>query len=86
VVSLTHRKNPFMDPPPITDNDLNRGVFNLQTTGLIPRDVDVGAAFRRGNEPLSVRAMSIMLVQPSQLKFLNHIPHEPIIKLDWNTE
>ena len=44
------RKDPFADPKPITDKDLNKGVYNLLQGGIIPKDVDISAAFRRGGD------------------------------------
>lgn len=45
------RDDPFADPPPITEDDIADGMFNLLNRGIIPRDVDLSPAFERGNAP-----------------------------------
>ena len=45
------RDDPFADPPPITENDIQDGMFSLLNRGIIPRDVDLTPAFERGNAP-----------------------------------
>lgn len=47
------RKNPFAIPPPITEGDLNTGLFTLINKGIIPKDVDLTPAFERGLPPLT---------------------------------
>lgn len=47
------RDNPFADPPPITQNDLNDGMYSLLNRGIIPRDVDLSPAFDRGKAPFT---------------------------------
>jgi len=42
--------NPFADLPAINDEELNKGIYNLVISGVIPKDVNVNAAFRRGGD------------------------------------
>ena len=42
------RDDPSAIPPPISEHDINDGMFNLLNRGIIPRDVDVSPAFERG--------------------------------------
>lgn len=44
------RLNPFADLPVVNDEDLNKGVYNLIVAGVIPKDVNVNAAFRKGGD------------------------------------
>lgn len=44
------RMNPFADLPAINDEELNKGIYNLVISGVIPKDVNVNAAFRRGGD------------------------------------
>ena len=46
------RDDPFAEPPPITENDIQDGMFSLLNRGIIPRDVDLTPAFERGMPPL----------------------------------
>ncbi|CAD8080698.1 unnamed protein product [Paramecium primaurelia] len=59
VLNRELRLNPFSDLPTILDEDLNKGVSNLIQSGLIPRDVDVGPAFKRGDELLSISQVQV---------------------------
>lgn len=57
ILPKNFRDDPFADPPPITENDIQDGMLSLLTRGIIPKDVDLTPAFERGNAPLqSVRA------------------------------
>lgn len=47
------RDDPFADPPPITENDIQDGMFSLLNRGIIPRDVDLSPAFERGSAPFA---------------------------------
>jgi hypothetical protein len=64
------RRDPFADPPPITDKDLQKGVMALMQSGIIPKDVDISTAFKRGGDLVSASTMSITLIDPKHLKFL----------------
>ena len=57
VLPKSLRCDPFVDPPPISDKELSRGVYNLMYGGVIPRDVDISVAFKRGVELLSSKQM-----------------------------
>ena len=48
------RDDPFADPPPITENDIQDGMFSLLNRGVIPKDVDLTPAFERGDAPLAI--------------------------------
>ena len=45
------RDNPFATPQ-ISENDINKGLMNLISRGIVPRDVDLTPAFERGAPPL----------------------------------
>jgi hypothetical protein len=45
------------DPPPITEDDINRGMINLLNKGIIPRDVDLTPAFEKGAPPVMCRGV-----------------------------
>lgn len=45
------------DPPPITEDDINKGMFNLLNKGIIPRDVDLTPAFEKGAAPVLCRGI-----------------------------
>jgi len=45
------------DAPPITEDDINRGMMELVNKGIIPKDVDLTPAFEKGAAPVSVRGM-----------------------------
>lgn len=51
ILPKNFRDDPFADPPPITENDIQDGMFSLLNRGIIPRDVDLTPAFERGNAP-----------------------------------
>ena len=53
------RDDPFADPPPITQDDIEDGMFNLLNRGIIPRDVDLTPAFERGSAPLKMAKMQL---------------------------
>ena len=35
------------DPPPITEDDINKGMISLLNKGIIPKDVDLTPAFKK---------------------------------------
>jgi len=45
------RDDPFAEPPPITEDDIQDGMLNLINRGIIPKDVDLSPAFERGTAP-----------------------------------
>jgi len=49
------RNNPFADPPPINEDDINCGMYSLVRRGLIPKDVDLTPAFNRGGALLKTK-------------------------------
>lgn len=49
------RNDPFADPPPITENDIQDGMFSLLNRGIIPKDVDLSPAFERGQAPFAYK-------------------------------
>lgn len=57
-------ENFIPDPPPISDEDINRGMINLINKGIIPKDVDITPAFERGAPPLSLRPAAIHYGDP----------------------
>lgn len=57
-------ENFIPDPPPISDEDINRGMINLINKGVIPKDVDITPAFERGAPPLSLQPARIHYGNP----------------------
>lgn len=53
-------ENYLPDPPPISDEDINRGMINLK----IPKDVDITPAFERGCPPLLLKPATIHYGHP----------------------
>jgi hypothetical protein len=53
ILPKNFRDDPFADPPPITENDIQDGMFSLLNRGIIPRDVDLSPAFERGSAPFA---------------------------------
>jgi hypothetical protein len=45
------------DPPPITEDDIDKGMMNLLNKGIIPKDVDLTPAFEKGAAPVTVKSM-----------------------------
>lgn len=42
----------MFNPPPISEEDINRGMINLLNKGIIPKDVDLTPAFEKGAPPV----------------------------------
>jgi hypothetical protein len=47
----------YNDPPPITEEDINKGMINLLNRGVIPKDVDLTPAFEKGAAPIMCRGI-----------------------------
>jgi hypothetical protein len=45
------------DPPPITEDDINKGMINLLNKGIVPKDVDLTPAFEKGAPPVMCRGI-----------------------------
>lgn len=45
------------DPPPITEDDINKGMISLLNKGIIPKDVDLTPAFEKGAPPVACRGV-----------------------------
>lgn len=45
------------DPPPITEDDINKGMINLLNRGIVPKDVDLTPAFEKGAMPVMCRGV-----------------------------
>lgn len=45
------------DPPPISEDDINKGMINLLNKGIIPRDVDLTPAFEKGAPPVMCKGI-----------------------------
>jgi hypothetical protein len=45
------------DPPPITEDDIDKGMITLLNKGIIPKDVDLTPAFEKGAAPVTVKIM-----------------------------
>lgn len=59
-------ENFIPDPPPISDEDINKGMINLINRGIIPKDVDITPAFERGAPPLSMQPARIYYGDPRE--------------------
>lgn len=47
------------DPPPITEDDIDKGMITLLNKGIIPKDVDLTPAFEKGSAPVQVKGMRL---------------------------
>lgn len=45
------------DPPPISEDDINKGMMSLLNKGIIPKDVDLTPAFEKGAPPVTCRGV-----------------------------
>ena len=45
------------DPPPISEDDINRGMIGLLNKGIIPKDVDLTPAFEKGAPPVTCKGI-----------------------------
>ena len=45
------------EPPPITEDDINKGMSTLLNLGIIPKDVDLTPAFEKGSAPVTIKGM-----------------------------
>jgi len=43
------------DPPPINEEDINKGMYSLLNKGFIPKDVDLTPAFNKGAPPVNIK-------------------------------
>ena len=62
------------NPPPISEDQINKGMMTLLERGIIPKDVDLTPAFEKGAPPVAVKSM----------KF--HEKAEKNLRLDVHTE
>lgn len=62
------------NPPPISEDDINKGMMSLLNKGIIPKDVDLTPAFEKGAPPVQFKSM----------KF--HEKSEQYVKHDVHTE
>ena len=47
----------LQNPPPISEEDINKGMIGLLNRGIIPKDVDLTPAFEKGAPPVQFRGM-----------------------------
>lgn len=45
------------DPPPISEDDINKGMISLLNKGIIPKDVDLTPAFEKGAPPVMCKGV-----------------------------
>ena len=45
------------NPPPISEDDINKGMITLLNKGIIPKDVDLTPAFEKGAPPVQFKGM-----------------------------
>jgi hypothetical protein len=56
------------DPPPITEDDIDKGMITLLNKGIIPKDVDLTPAFEKGAAPVTVKSIKFHDKQDKHLK------------------
>ena len=66
ILPKNFRDDPFADPPPITENDIDDGMLSLLNRGIIPRDVDLSPAFERNTAPFSFTKAPIHVKQTTK--------------------
>ena len=49
---LLEDQDDMQNPPPISEEDINKGMMSLLTRGIIPKDVDLTPAFEKGAPPV----------------------------------
>lgn len=47
----------LQNPPPISEEDINKGMISLLNRGIIPKDVDLTPAFEKGAPPVQFKGM-----------------------------
>ena len=47
----------LQNPPPISEEDINKGMISLLNRGIIPKDVDLTPAFEKGAPPVQFKSM-----------------------------
>ena len=47
----------LQNPPPISEDQINKGMINLLERGIIPKDVDLTPAFEKGAPPVQFKGM-----------------------------
>jgi hypothetical protein len=45
------------NPPPISEEDINKGMMTLLNKGVIPKDIDLTPAFEKGAPPVQFKTM-----------------------------
>lgn len=79
VLPKKYRNDPQGEPPPITEQDVQEGVFSLINRGLIPKDVDLTPAFERGNPPFKLRPVEFhdwREMGPPAVQHIEIVPYE----------
>lgn len=56
------------DPPPITEDDINKGMINLLNRGIIPKDVDLTPAFEKGAAPVLCKGIKFYDKKEAKVK------------------
>lgn len=64
----------LMNPPPISEDDINKGMMNLLNRGIIPKDVDLTPAFEKGAPPVRFKTMKFH--DKSELHAKNEVQNE----------
>eukprot|EP00351_Strombidinopsis_sp_SopsisLIS2011_P002266 CAMPEP_0116874890 /NCGR_PEP_ID=MMETSP0463-20121206/6494_1 /TAXON_ID=181622 /ORGANISM="Strombidinopsis sp, Strain SopsisLIS2011" /LENGTH=75 /DNA_ID=CAMNT_0004519271 /DNA_START=514 /DNA_END=741 /DNA_ORIENTATION=- len=72
------------DPPPITEDDINRGMINLLNKGVIPKDVDLTPAFEKGAAPVQCKSIRFYEKKEQHVKreTMTGATHQNTIKFD----
>lgn len=80
ILPKNFRDDPFADPPPITEKDIEDGMYSLLNRGIIPRDVDLTPAFERGSAPFAAGKAEITLKEAEKPKHLSYKPEPGAVK------
>lgn len=72
--NFIEQQDDLNNPPPISEDDINKGMMQLLNRGVIPKDVDLTPAFEKGAPPVLFKGMQF------------HPKHEKHFKGDIFTE
>lgn len=67
ILPKVYREDPFADPPPLDEDEIQDGMLSLLNRGVIPKDVDLTPAFERG--PIApLKATRTKLFNPKSVR------------------
>jgi hypothetical protein len=62
----------LMNPPPISEDQINKGMINLLERGIVPKDVDLTPAFEKGAPPVQFKSMKFHPKEDQHVKYDLH--------------